>query len=66
MLLTQLVHVMSSVLWAAIAQPVWWLTMGWMVQGLNHGGGREFLHPSRPALGHTQPPIQLVPGLTPW
>jgi hypothetical protein len=38
---------------------------GWAVRGSNVGGGRDFLHPSKPALGPTQSPIQWVSAY-PW
>jgi hypothetical protein len=43
-------------LWAGIAQSVWQLATGWTIRGSNPVGGQDISHPSRPALGHTQPP----------
>jgi hypothetical protein len=38
----------------------------WTVRGSNRGRERDFPHPSRPAVGSTQPPIQWVRQLSPW
>jgi hypothetical protein len=36
------------------------ISVFWISRGLNPGGGRDFPHPSRPALRPTQPPTQCV------
>jgi hypothetical protein len=53
-------------LWAGMAQSVQRLGTDWTVWESNPGEGREFLHPFRPGLGPTQPPIQWVPVLSRW
>ena len=47
--------------WAKIALLVKQLATGWTVRGSNPSSGRDFLHPSRLAMGPTQPPVWWVP-----
>jgi hypothetical protein len=47
-----------------IAQSEQWLDTGWKVRGSNPGRGEISPHQSRPALGHNQPPIQWLSGLS--
>ena len=51
---------------AGIAQSVWRLATGWTARGSHPGGGWDFPHPSRPALGHNKPPIRLGTGSFLW
>jgi hypothetical protein len=54
----------THIQWTGIAQSEQWLATGWKVRGSNPGRGEIFPHQSRPALGHTQPPIQWLSGLS--
>jgi hypothetical protein len=56
---------LSSKRETGLAQSVQRLATGWTVRGSNPDGGRDFQHPSRPAVSPTQPPIQWVPGSFP-
>jgi hypothetical protein len=56
-----LINLINTVVCGPVSQSVQRLATGWTVWGSNPGGGRDFSHTSRPALGPTQPP---VPGIS--
>jgi len=58
-------RVHTGIIWAGMARSVKRRATAWTMQGSKPGGKREFLLPSRPDLGPTQPPKQRVKGLFP-
>ena len=52
----------QSHVWTRTAQPAQQFAMGWTLQGSKPLEGDIFPHQSRPAVGPTQPPVQLVLG----
>jgi len=50
---------------AWLAESIWRLATDWTVWKSNPGWGRDFMHSSKPGLGHTLYPMQWVPGSFP-
>ena len=61
----QAVYVSNTLFCAVLNSSVGTTTRyGWTVPGIeSRWGRRDYPHPSRPALGHTQPPIRREPSL---